>query len=415
MNTDTHRWEFTGARRRVETISVLVALIGMLALLMVAPMGAQEDLKGALEAEQAALDSLKSKLESDQKQLEATQSEQRTLSLTLGQLERDIVRIQTELRTVQRRERELSERVGLGRLELGRIEDRLNVRQEGMAQRLREVYKLGRHGGIQILFSADSFSDALKRLRYLSRIAVQDQRDYRAIRVDRKRVGDGLTLQRTQYTHQRALRQAKERARAQLDARIDERSRRLKRLQSDASAMAEAIQENKEAIARSDERVRKLILEIQERERLGQRLAELPAFDMEAHRGSLRRPVSGRVVARFGRHQDPELKTWTFNRGVNLAAPEGTEVQAVAPGEVVLVDWFPGYGQFLLLRHPGGFYTLYGHLASVLVNQGDIMAGAAIIGTVGSTGRLDGSPQLHFEIMQGEEPLDPGVWLSPQR
>ena len=393
----------------------MLGVVWMVVLAAYLPVGAQEDLKGALEAEQAALDSLKSKLESDQKQLEATQSEQRTLSLTLGQLERDIVRIQTELRTVQRRERELSERVGLGRLELGRIEDRLNVRQEGMAQRLREVYKLGRHGGIQILFSADSFSDALKRLRYLSRIAVQDQRDYRAIRVDRKRVGDGLTLQRTQYTHQRALRQAKERARAQLDARIDERSRRLKRLQSDASAMAEAIQENKEAIARSDERVRKLILEIQERERLGQRLAELPAFDMEAHRGSLRRPVSGRVVARFGRHQDPELKTWTFNRGVNLAAPEGTEVQAVAPGEVVLVDWFPGYGQFLLLRHPGGFYTLYGHLASVLVNQGDIMPGAAIIGTVGSTGRLDGSPQLHFEIMQGEEPLDPGVWLSPQR
>ncbi|MDP6776570.1 MAG: peptidoglycan DD-metalloendopeptidase family protein [Candidatus Latescibacteria bacterium] len=407
----------------------LCIFAGVIALAVVVATGdqarAQEDLKGALKAEQAALDSLKSKLESDQKRLEEAKSEQRTVSATLGQLERDIVRIQTELRTVQRRERELSERVGSGRLELGKIEDRLRVRQEGMAQRLREVYKLGRRAGVQvlespgifttlqILFSADSFSEGLKRLRYLSRIAVQDQRDYRAIRVDRRRVGNALTLQRTQYTHQRALRQAKERAKAQLDARIEERSRRLKRLRSDASAMAEAIRENKEAIARSDERVRKLILEIQERERLGQRLAELPEFDMEGHRGSLRRPVAGRVVASFGRYQDPELKTWTFNRGVNLAASEGTDVHAVAPGEVVLVDWFPGYGQFLLLRHPGGFYTLYGHLASVLVNQGDIMAAQAIIGTVGSTGRLDGTPQLHFEIMRGEEPLDPGVWLTP--
>jgi murein DD-endopeptidase MepM/ murein hydrolase activator NlpD len=96
---------------------------------------------------------------------------------------------------------------------------------------------------------------------------------------------------------------------------------------------------------------------------------------------------------------------------VNLQAAEGTEVRAVAPGQAVLVDWYPGYGQFVLLRHPGGFYTLYGHLSAVAVNVDDIRAESAVIGRVGSTGRIDGKPQLHFEIMEGEEPLDPAVWL----
>ncbi len=375
---------------------------------------AQEDLKRALEAEQAELDSLKAKLEADQKRLKVTETEKRTVAEDLGRLERDNVRIRGELRNLKRREQDLAGRVGTAKQELGRVEDRLQARRQGKAQRLREMYKLGRRGRLQVLFSATSFADVLKRLRYLSRIAEQDRRDYGAIRMDRKRVGEALALQRTQYRHQRTLLQAKQETEKALGTRVADRSGRLKELQTDASAMDREIRENREAIAQSDERVRQLIQEIQEQERRGQRLAALPPFDFEAHRGRLRRPVAGRMVVRFGRHQDPELKTWTFNRGVNLAAPEGTNVRSVAPGEVVLVDWFPGYGQFVLLRHPGGFYTLYGHLASVLVDNGEIMAEGASLGTVGSTGRLDGEPQLHFEIMQGEVPLDPAEWVEKQ-
>ncbi len=373
---------------------------------------AQEDLKRALGVEQAALDSLKAKLGADQRRLKVTETEERTVSEDLGRLERDIVQIRGELRNLKRRERELAGRVGTAKGKLERLEGWLKVRQEGLGQRLRELYKMGRRGRLQVLFSAVSFADVLKRLRYLSRIAQQDQRDYRAIRADRERVGKALALQRTQYRHQRTLLKAKQEIKRALEVRVADRARQLKRLQADRSAMGRAIREKREVIAQSDERVRHLIQEMQEQERWGQRLAVQPLFDFEAHRGRLRPPVEGKVVARFGRHQDAELKTWTFNRGVNLAAPEGTEVRAVAPGEVVLVDWFPGYGQFVLLRHPGEFYTLYGHLASVLVNRGELMAEGAGIGTVGSTGRLDGKPQLHFEIMRGEEPLDPTKWLK---
>ena len=373
----------------------------------------QDDLEHQLKAEQAALDSLKGRLEADRERLARTETEQRSTSAALEQLERDILRIRGELRSLERRERELAGRLGATREEIGEVDARLGAREEGIALRLRRMYKLGRRGWMQILFSADSFTDALKRVRYLSRVAEQDRSDFRAIRADRRKAGNVLALQRKQHDHQMTLVGAKAETERALERKMGERSDRLGRLRRDAAAMARAIREHQEAIARSDEVVRDLIQEIQNRQQLGQRLAELPPFDFEAHRGALRRPVSGTVAARFGRHQDPELKTWTVNRGVNVAAPEGTDVVAVAPGEAVLVDWYRGYGQFVLLRHPGGFYTLYGHLQTVLVNKGEILAEGAGIGTVGSTGRLDGEPQLHFEVMRGEEVLDPEVWLSP--
>ncbi len=79
----------------------------------------------------------------------------------------------------------------------------------------------------------------------------------------------------------------------------------------------------------------------------------------------------------------------------------------------MLIDWWRGFGQLVLLRHPSGYYTLYSHLESRSVEVGEILAEGALIGTVGSTGRLDRVPQLHFEIMKEEQALDPMDWLAP--
>jgi len=395
----------------LQTVAVALAI---LAGLLVAPrVRAEENLREALKAEQAGLDSLRERLEADQNRLEATQIAQKSTAASLERLERDIVGIRGELRDLRRRETALSRRLGATKQQMGHVAGRLQRRRQGMGHRLRRMYKQGRQGILSVFFGAESFTEALKRVRYLSRVAEQDRREYRSIRVSQRRIGEVLGLQRVQHARQQALVEATQAAESNLGARLAERARELNRLRADVVARSRAIRENQEAIALSDVRVRKLIQEIQKREQRGQRLASLPPFDFEARRSALTWPVEGEVISGFGRQQDPELRTWTFNRGVNVAAAEGMSVRSVAPGEVVLVDWYPGYGLFVLLRHPGGYYTLYGHLASIRVERGEILDEGVALGAVGSTGRLDGKPQLHFEIMQGEEPLDPEEWLAP--
>jgi septal ring factor EnvC (AmiA/AmiB activator) len=372
------------------------------------------ELEVQLKAEQAALDSLKMRLEVEEKQLQRNRQKQETEAQALTYLERNIFQVKMELHTVQRQERDLARRRDNTQRGLRQTESRVQRRESGMAHRARQMYKLGRRGTLEILFSSESFADAVKRIRYLTRVAEQDHRDYRALLDERKAIGNLYAVQSVQYRQQQSLLQGKLKKENQLQGIVSDKTRTLKQLESNVSKKLQAIREIREQEAKSAERVALLIKDVQEAQLRGRRLAELPPFDFVGHQGRLRMPVSGSVVTQFGRYQDPDLKTWTFNRGINITAPEGTNVLAIAPGEVVMVDWFPGYGRFVLLRHAEPYFSLYGHLDTDLVQVGDILPTGTAVGTVGSTGRLDGVPQLHFEVMEGEDPLDPMVWLGDE-
>jgi murein DD-endopeptidase MepM/ murein hydrolase activator NlpD len=93
--------------------------------------------------------------------------------------------------------------------------------------------------------------------------------------------------------------------------------------------------------------------------------------------------------------------------GVDLAAARGTPVMATLPGIVTVIVSPTGYGLHVVIDHGGGLSSLYGHLDTVVVASGDIVAAGQVIGTVGSTGNATG-PHLHFEIRRdgiAEDPL----------
>jgi len=64
----------------------------------------------------------------------------------------------------------------------------------------------------------------------------------------------------------------------------------------------------------------------------------------------------------FGRQKHPEFGTFYDYRGIDIEAPVGQPVCAVADGEVRYADWFRGYGKIVIIDHKVGFFTLYGHL-----------------------------------------------------
>ena len=99
------------------------------------------------------------------------------------------------------------------------------------------------------------------------------------------------------------------------------------------------------------------------------------------------------------------------NNGINIGAPEGGEVRASAAGRVGYVgDDLAGQGLTVLIVHRDGWRSVYGHLGSALVRDGDVVEAGPAIGTVGTTAG-DGRPSIHFETwrMRGDEPtaIDP--------
>lgn len=122
------------------------------------------------------------------------------------------------------------------------------------------------------------------------------------------------------------------------------------------------------------------------------------------------RITSGFSTSRF----HPVLDTWRAHRGVDYGAPMGTRVRATGDGRIRLAGQMRGYGNVVVISHPNGFETLYGHLAGfgsgvragTRINQGDI------IGFVGMTGLATG-PHLHYEMRVDGVHRDPLKVIAP--
>jgi septal ring factor EnvC (AmiA/AmiB activator) len=137
---------------------------------------------------------------------------------------------------------------------------------------------------------------------------------------------------------------------------------------------------------------------------------ETPTIGFGELRGRLPWPAAGRILTAFGPQVHPRFGTKTFRNGVDIEAPGGTDVAAVYAGHVVYTGWFKGYGNLIILDHGHEYYTLYAHVAEILVKEGDDVRQAQRIGTVGDTGSLAG-PRLYFEVRYQGKPQDPEQWL----
>jgi murein DD-endopeptidase MepM/ murein hydrolase activator NlpD len=140
-----------------------------------------------------------------------------------------------------------------------------------------------------------------------------------------------------------------------------------------------------------------------------------PGFDVEKHppdHGSVDAefiwPIAGTVVSSFG------PRSGTFHDGIDISAPEGMPIRAVAAGEVIYSSQLRGYGNLIIIRHENGLVSVYSHNRKNLVEQGAKVDKGEIIGEVGSTGRVSG-PHLHFEVRRGNRARDPLEYLPRQR
>lgn len=121
--------------------------------------------------------------------------------------------------------------------------------------------------------------------------------------------------------------------------------------------------------------------------------------------------TGGGITSYFGMRKNPFGPGYEFHDGVDFSAPYGAPVYATAYGTVAQVGWMGPYGLAVLLDHPGGYRTLYGHLSRILAQPGARVERGEVVGYVGSTGRSTG-PHLHYSVYRYGTPLDPLAYLS---
>ena len=115
-----------------------------------------------------------------------------------------------------------------------------------------------------------------------------------------------------------------------------------------------------------------------------------------------------KITDKFGYRIHPIMKKRQFHAGIDLSAAMNTPIYATADGVVEYANEKGSYGNYLLINHPFGFKTAFGHLSRFAVKKGDYISKGDIVGYVGNTGRSTG-PHLHYEIRYLNK------WLDPQR
>ena len=130
----------------------------------------------------------------------------------------------------------------------------------------------------------------------------------------------------------------------------------------------------------------------------------------------LKTPIDGaRVTSGFGLRFHPILAYTRMHQGIDFGASKGTPVYAAGDGTVAEIKRSAGYGNWLEIRHAGGWATGYGHLSAYVrgLRPGQPVAQGQLVAYVGSTGMSTG-PHLHYELMQNGRKLDPRSARAPQ-
>ena len=121
----------------------------------------------------------------------------------------------------------------------------------------------------------------------------------------------------------------------------------------------------------------------------------------------------GHFTAMFGMNRDPFTGAPHMHTGIDFSTyRSGDPIVATAEGQIAYIGYEPsGFGNYIIIRHPHGFYTRYAHLLSFRVETGQQVRQGETIGYIGNTGRSTG-PHLHYEVHIGSDVVNPLKYLN---
>lgn len=385
--------------------------LALLGLLLAAPLAAQDSLETAKRHE---LDELNRQAREKREAARQLKGQESQALVQLHRTEKELNGSRRRLKQLESRRRSLDQQLEVTRVDYERSQSALSHQKARLGLRLRAIYKYGAARDLEFLLSTTSFGQLLARWDFLVMIAEQDRLLISDIEEQKARVEVAQqkiegTLTDVRHTAQKT----------------ESESRKLADLRADRETSVETIRNQRtayEAAAAELERdaraLANLLAEL-ERKRLSEAQRDKAAGrpqpftgDFTRGKGALDWPVRGSVVGHFGPEVHPKWGTTTMNNGIDIQAPMGAPVTAVARGRVEYTsEDYAGYGQIVILNHGDGYYTLYAHLSEILVEIGASVESGQTIGRVGDTGSLKGTV-LHFEVRKGGSALNPQQWLK---
>lgn len=359
-----------------------------------------EKKKDQLEQELSNMEIIKSKLEKEKKNLTNYVAE---LDNQLAALE---ARIEELNGLIADKEVEIAE----VEIELQQAIETEQAQYEAMKLRIQFMYEQGETNYLAMLMSAENFSDMLNKADYIEQLSAYDRQkldEYVA-------TTEYVTICKEELEAEKSL---LDKAKADVlieqtnvETLIAEKQVMIEEYQTDIATQEAAIQQYEDDLKMELEIISQLEAEVLE-EKKEILLENGIVITYDGGKLTWPCPSYTRISSPFGWRIHPTLGVNKFHNGVDMAAPKGTDILAAYSGEVVAATYNSTMGNYVMMNHGNGFYTIYMHASKLCVSPGDIIIEGEKIAEVGSTGRSTG-PHLHFGVRKNGEYVDPMAYLD---
>ncbi len=264
--------------------------------------------------------------------------------------------------------------------EITRYEELEDLQYELFCEQVRSEEERGSLSYLSVLFKATSMADLLNRMEFVNEVAEYNKSLIAAIQETRANIAEEKAAMEE---HEKQLGEQQD----ELETKLNETTALMEEYAADQKAL--------EAVYAAEEKAAKEIAA--EIDRL---IAE---SDVIPSNEGFIWPVntSKKISSPIGGRVSPGGIGSTNHKGVDICNVGYTSsIFAVKSGKVILANtsgWGGGYGNYVVIDHGGGVTTLYAHMSSVSVSEGQMVSQGTVIGITGNTGASTG-PHLHYEV-----------------
>ena len=348
-----------------------------------------------------------------EKALKEAQSTIEDLRDSKGDIESKVTELNKQLIDISARITDLENQLTAKSEDIQETKDELAGAKEREAQqyadmkvRIQFMYENGQTSYLEALLSSRNISEFLNSADYIAQIQSYDRQKLTEYQDTVESIVNLEAQLEQEYTDLEALKSTVESNKATVAAMMRQKESEL----ADISGDIEDAQSDADYYAAEIQAQEELIAAIKRAE------AEKAAAGVEEHPytgGAFRWPCpsSTRVTSDYGTRVSPMSGASSNHKGIDIGASAGADIIAAADGTVTAASYSSAAGNYVMIDHGGGLYTVYMHASSLLVSPGQTVSAGDVIAKVGSTGISTGS-HLHFGVSLNGSYVSPWSYLG---
>ncbi len=363
---------------------------------------AKEEEISQAKKERDSLSSAKTNLEKVKKELEASKSD---LNQYITKLDGQLSDIQSKIDALDEEITKKMEQIEKTTAELEEAEAIQQAQYEAMKKRIKFMYERGDTLYFEMLLESGSFSDMLNKAEYIEMLSSYDrQKLTEYINTTELTRLTKEALEEEKATLDEAMK-VKEEEESNLQSLMNTKTNELNSVTGDIADKEAAIKEYEAEIKAENAAIAALEAEVAAAK------AELSRYKYDGGVFTWPCPNYTRISDDYGMRMHPTLGIQKMHNGIDLAAPTGSAILAAYAGTVVASAYNSTMGNYVMINHGNGLYTIYMHASALYVSKGQDVSAGTKIAAVGSTGRSTG-PHLHFGVRLNGNYVSPWGYLK---